>query len=94
MVQCPAGKLAGFFMRFTIRDLLWATVVVALAVGWGIEYYRSPSRRLEHRARALEYALTQEGFTIEQPGPFQVWIKNGDLEYGHELSGPGALPTD
>jgi hypothetical protein len=34
MVQCPAGKLAGFSMRFTIRDLLWAMVVSALAIGW------------------------------------------------------------
>ena len=32
MVECPAGKLAGFFMRFTIRDLLWLTVVVAVAL--------------------------------------------------------------
>ena len=24
-------------MRFTIRDLLWLTVVVALAVGWWVE---------------------------------------------------------
>ncbi len=23
--------------RFTIRDVLWLTVVVALAVGWGVE---------------------------------------------------------
>jgi hypothetical protein len=38
MVQCPAGKLAGFFMRFTIRDVLWATVVVALAVGWWADH--------------------------------------------------------
>ena len=29
MIECPAGKLAGFFMRFTIRDLLWLTVAVA-----------------------------------------------------------------
>ncbi len=34
MVECPAGKLAGFFMRFTIRDLLWLTVVVAFSAGW------------------------------------------------------------
>jgi len=34
MVQCPAGKLAGQFMRFTIRDVIWLTVVVALGIGW------------------------------------------------------------
>jgi hypothetical protein len=36
MVQCPAGKLAGFFMRFTIRDLLWLTVVVGIVAAWWI----------------------------------------------------------
>ena len=30
MVQCPAGKLAGFFMRFTIRDVVLVTAIVAL----------------------------------------------------------------
>src|SRR5687767_11114703 len=32
MVQCPAGQLAGYFMRFSIRDLLGLMVVAALAV--------------------------------------------------------------
>jgi len=27
--------------RFSIRDLLWLTVVVGLGVGWSIEHYRS-----------------------------------------------------
>jgi hypothetical protein len=27
--------------RFTIRDLLWLTVVVALGVGWWVERYRA-----------------------------------------------------
>ena len=34
MVECPTRKLAGFFMRFTIRDLLWLMAVVAFAIGW------------------------------------------------------------
>jgi hypothetical protein len=32
MVQCPAGKLAGLFMRG--RDWLWLAVVLALGCGW------------------------------------------------------------
>ena len=32
-------------LRFTIRDLLWLTVVVALAVGWWLERHSSDSWR-------------------------------------------------
>lgn len=81
MVECLAGKLAGFFMRFTIRDLLWLMAVVGLGVGWWIEFHRSPTRRLEHRAEALEYALSQEGFTVEQPSAFEVLVKGPEREY-------------
>ena len=35
--------------RFTIRDVLWLTVVVALVVGWGLD--RVQLRRAETRAR-------------------------------------------
>ena len=27
-------------LRFTIRDLLWLTLVVALAVGWWLDHHR------------------------------------------------------
>jgi hypothetical protein len=36
-------------LRFTIRDVLWLTVVVALAVGWGLD--RVQLQRAEKRAR-------------------------------------------
>jgi hypothetical protein len=36
-------------MKFSIRDVLWLTVVVALAVGWGLD--RLSLRRGELRAR-------------------------------------------
>jgi hypothetical protein len=43
-------------MRFSIRDVLWLTVVVALAVCWGID--RMALRRAELRARLeVERAL-------------------------------------
>ena len=50
-------------MKFSIRDVLWLTVVVALAVGWGIDrvqFRREQvnARRAELRARqAAEQAL-------------------------------------
>jgi hypothetical protein len=31
-------------MKFSIRDLFLVTVIVALAVGWGVDTYRSHTR--------------------------------------------------
>jgi hypothetical protein len=39
--------------RFTIRDVLWLTVVVALGVGWWVEHSRLTGRLQESQA-ALE----------------------------------------
>jgi hypothetical protein len=46
-------------MRFTLRDLFWLTVVVALALGWGVSYARLYERlRVRGRhAEALRMAL-------------------------------------
>ena len=32
-------------MKFSIRDVLWLTVVIALAVGWWLDHSRSALRR-------------------------------------------------
>jgi len=49
--------------RFTIRDVLWLTVVVALAVGWWLERTRSQgqARRIER----LEAEVQQVGVVIK-----------------------------
>ena len=39
-------------MKFSIRDVLWLTVVVALAVGWGLDRVRI--RRAEIQARRAQ----------------------------------------
>jgi hypothetical protein len=39
-------------MKFSIRDVLWLTVVVALAVGWGLDRVRI--RRAELQARRAQ----------------------------------------
>ena len=51
-------------MKFTIRDLLWLTVVVGLGVGWWIDHYRPENYRhqLELRAAAMQSALEDQGF--------------------------------
>ena len=46
MVECPSGKQAGVFMRFTIRDLLMLTVIVALIAALIIERQSRRNERL------------------------------------------------
>jgi hypothetical protein len=43
--------------RFTIRDVLWLTVVVALGVGWVLE--RQRSKRLERHVDVVENEAEQ-----------------------------------
>lgn len=38
-------------MKFTIRDLLWLTVVVALGVGWWVEHRHMAIREGNAKAR-------------------------------------------
>src|SRR3954454_2676912 len=80
--------------RFQIRDVLWLTVVVAMGVGWWLEYRRSPTRRLEFRATALEQAIKGHGFTVEHPSPFRVkvWNRNAVVDVNHEPSSQGTDP--
>ena len=52
--------------RFTIRDLLWLTVVVALAVGWWLDHSRSKARifDLEHPGINFPYGPGDPGSRI------------------------------
>jgi hypothetical protein len=47
------------YLRFGIRDLLWAMVMVGLAIGWWSEYPRRAS--LIRQNQELSRALQQEG---------------------------------
>ena len=48
--------------RFTIRDMLWLTVVVALAVGWWIEHRRHVSSAAT--VKALQATVAEQEATI------------------------------
>ena len=51
--------------RFTIRDVLWLTVVVALAVGWWIDQDRIRRHRGALKASEQALANEREKFQIE-----------------------------
>lgn len=49
--------------RFTIRDVLWLTVVVALGVGWGLERVRL--RQQQESFRKINLALQIDNATLQ-----------------------------
>jgi len=49
--------------RFTIRDLLWLTVVVALAVGWLVDHQRQAKSRADLWTQYNE--MSREHFDLE-----------------------------
>jgi hypothetical protein len=62
MVECPAGNWRGFFMRFTIRDVLWLTVVIGMALAWWL-HYREYSI-WEERGVSLDIQLRATGWNV------------------------------
>jgi hypothetical protein len=61
------------FFRFTIRDLLWLTLVAAVGAGWFVEQRQGHRReqklgtelnRLRRAADGMEMVLTQDGWSV------------------------------
>jgi hypothetical protein len=53
-------------LRFTIRDLLWLLVVVALAAGWGVYYYRThATAKANDETRLRLYQLMDQASSLE-----------------------------
>jgi hypothetical protein len=70
VLQCPAGKLVGFFMRFTIRDLVLVTAIVALAVGWWLDHRAAEAQRHKDRHAKLVlsvYLAQMEHLLLDTP---------------------------
>ena len=56
-------------LRFTIRDLLWLAVVVALSVGWWVDHgnRRAMQNTISNLRSELEKSYTVNALTGERP---------------------------
>jgi hypothetical protein len=80
----PRWETSGVFMRFTIRDLFWLILVVAIAVGWWRnatppDKYGRENRELRQR-HAYLVKLLNDLWQIEvsdEPGFLTVSQKQG-----------------
>lgn len=64
--------------RFTIRELLLLTLVVAMAVGWGLSERRWRSGRWETKAKVLELVVESNGWEVEWRSEDMYVKKPGD----------------
>ena len=69
-------------MRFTIRDVLWLTVVVARGLAWWIDrsHLSETSRKWRFFALTTRLRLEEEGQQFRWESNGQPWPPDGDLE--------------
>lgn len=70
-------------MKFSIRDLFWLTVVVALAAGWWLDHrlmslwgHRGVMLDMEMRARGWTVVFMDDGELILEPPNFAAPAQN------------------
>ena len=61
-------------MKFSIRDLLLVTVIVALATGWWVDHLRLRKEIEELRKPTVSFGLTPKG----TPTPTFEFRRSGD----------------
>jgi len=99
------GQLAWCFMRFTIRELILATTIVAVSLGWWVdrsvlyEVASTPCNLWRRRAEVMAEVLHDEGWTVTwnlNDMDFKKGPVNGAASRSPEFSviffGDGALP--
>lgn len=72
-------------MKFSIRDLMWFTVVVALVLGWGLEHWRCQIALHEASVEAHNRSLELEYWTKE--------VFRRDEQLGKMLKLPARAPN-
>jgi len=77
--NAPLTILAGFFMRFTIRDVLWLTALIGLALGWFVDHriVTAEAKLWTNRAVDAEMAMKSDGWIVDwrdaDRGPYFVY---------------------
>jgi hypothetical protein len=66
--------------RFTIRELVLLTLVVAMGVAWWVSYSASNQRLVHWKAHAMKSVLSKEGWIIEQDGWDFSFRKSDDVQ--------------
>jgi hypothetical protein len=81
-------------MKFSLRDLLLVTVIVALAVGWAVDHSRQAdqSQAWEYRAAALKGHAEERGYKVEFP-KYGVVVSDGDHNVTFRRPDPYYLPN-
>lgn len=79
--------------RFSIRELMLVTLVVALSVGWAIDHWRTNSayRNAMIRSEAMETKLRIEDYEVVQDGR-RVEIFNKSDSSKRFITGPAPSP--
>jgi hypothetical protein len=67
-------------MRFSIRDLLWVTVVVAMGLGWWVSYMRIDGRRIAAVQQTQRHRNTL--------GTAKHWVETLSTSYSNQAGFP------
>ena len=78
--------------RFTIRDLLWLTLVVAMGVGWWVDLRSTRNRlaELEHEWGVMRKTVVEQASGLEAARQRELRLR--ELNGQTEPTGPEADP--
>jgi hypothetical protein len=65
-------------MKFSVRDLLLVTVIVALALGWAIDHSQAINREAHWRQMAVDAAFRLAGIIDK---PVELVTPNGERTF-------------